>query len=338
MLAKSVKPFVFSLLATLLFTACNTGMKMLEQGQFDQAIHLSVKKLSGKKKKKERHVATLEEAFARATTADMRKIEALKKEGREENWVKINDLHRTIRHRQELIEPLLPLYDEHGKKAEFRFVKVEDLEIESKDRAADFYYAEGKRKLAEAERGDKQAARDAWNEFAKIERYYKNYKDEENLMRRAKELGTVHVLFKMENNSRAILPKDFEREIKRVSVRDLDSEWRNVHLNPESGIDYDYTVVMNLREIDVSPDLQKEREYVDDKTIEEGWEYVLDSKGNVLKDSAGNDVKIPKKVLIQARVFEVHQHKAAIVGGRLEFFDNRRNEVVQTEPLSVEAI
>lgn len=329
---------LFALVGLLVLSACSNPTKLLERGDYQGAISASVKKLSGKKKKKLKHVKALEDAFARATHVDMREIKVLEKENRDENWVEINRIHRRIRMRQELIEPLLPLYASDGYKADFKFVKVEDLEIESKKKAADFYYAEGKRNLIEAERGDKAAARKAYENFEDIQRYYKSYKDEEKLMRRAKELGTTYILFKMENDSRTILPKDFEREIKRISVKDINSEWRTFHLNPEGNFNYDYTVVMRLTAIEVSPDVVKEREYIDDKTIEEGWEYVLDEKGNVRKDSAGNDIKIPKKVLIKARVFESYQRKEAHVGGRLEFFDNIDKEVVHTEPLSVDAL
>jgi hypothetical protein len=333
-----MKSILFAGLTILILGSCANPMKLIERGRFEEAVSLSARKLSGKKNKKTKYVKALEEAFQRATHTDMREIKVLEKEGREENWVKINNIHQRIRRRQELIEPLLPLYSTDGYKADFSFVKIEDLEIESKEKAAEFYYKEGKRYLAEAERGDKPAARTAYDNFEKIGRYYKNYRDEERLMKRAKELGMVYVLFKMENDSRSILPKDFEREIKRISVRDLDREWRTVHLNSESGLDYDYTVVMRLTDIDVSPDLIKEREYVDDKTIEDGWEYVLDKNGNVMKDSSGNDIKIPKKVLIKARVFETYQRKAAHVGGLLEFYDNREREVIYTEPLAVDAI
>lgn len=324
-------------LSGLLLFSCANPVKLLEKGQFDEAIYLSVRKLAGKKKKV-KYVQALENAFSRATYADMRQIESLKKDGQEENWVEINKIHRRIRRRQEAIEPLLPLIAENGIKANFRFVKIEDLELESKKKAAEFYYREGKRKLALAEHGDKLAAREAYDEFAKIGRYYKSYRDEDRLMEKAVNLGTVYVLFKMENRSNAILPRDFERELKKMSVRNLDKAWRTVHLNPESGIDYDYTVTMKLREIETSPNLIKEREYVDDKTIEEGWEYVLDANGNVRKDSAGNDIKIPKKVLIKARVFETYQHKAAHVGGDLEFFDNRAKELIHSEYMAVDAI
>jgi hypothetical protein len=338
MLAPSLKSVLYALAILLALSACSRPEKLLERGNYEGAISASLHKLSGKKKKKVKHVKALEEAFERATAADMREIKVLEKEDRAENWVEINRIHRRIKIRQEMIEPLLPLYASDGYKADFKFVKIEELELDSKKKAADHYYAEGKRYLSEAERGDKAAARMAYENFEDIQRYYKNYKDEEKLMKRARELGTVYVLFKMENDSRTLLPKDFEREIKRISVRDLDSDWRTVHLNPDASFKYDYTVIMRLTSIEVSPDLIKEREYIDDKTIEEGWEYVLDAKGNVLKDSLGNDVKIPKKVLIKARVFESYQRKEAHVGGKLEFYDNIDKEIVHTEPLAVDAL
>jgi hypothetical protein len=333
-----LKSFILAAIAAMGMIACSNPKKLVERGNYDDAIRLIVSKLSGKKKKKEKYVRALEDAFAKATNGDMRQIALLKKENLDENWVEINDIYRQVKKRQELVEPLLPLYSSEGYKADFRFVKVEELITESKGKAADYYYAEGRKKLAEAEKGNKEAARQAYADFEKIKRYYKSYKDEAKLMKRAKELGIVHILFKMENASRAILPSDFEREIKRISVRDLNTDWREIHLNSDASLKYDYTIVMKLTEIEITADLIKEREYVDDKTIEEGWEYVLDSKGNVVKDSSGNDVKVPKKVLIKARIFETFQSKTARVGGRLEYVDNIGREVIYTEPIGVEAI
>lgn len=338
MITTMLKPALFLLIAVTLFGACSNPTKLMEKGQFDEAIQVSVKKMAGKKNKKTKYVKALEESFAKVTSTDMRQIQLLKKEGREENWVKINEITRRIQWRQNVIEPFLPIYSEDGYKADFKFVRIEDLAQESKEKAADYYYAEGKKLMAKAERGDKSAARKAWDQFANINQYYSSYKDEKDLMKRAKELGTVYVLFKMENNSASILPRDFEREIKRMDVRDLGSDWRLVHLNPSSSIDYDYTVTMRLTSIESTPDLVKEREYVDDKQIQDGWEYVLDKNGNVKKDSSGNDIKIPKKVLIKAYVLETYQNKAVHVAGRLEFFDNELREIVKTETLAADAV
>lgn len=337
MMNRKFQTVLLALVTLVLASACNPS-KLIERGDYNGAVSLSVKKLSGKKKKKEKFVRALEEGFQRATANDMRKAKRLEKENRLENWVEINRIHQRIRKRQELVEPLLPLYADNGYKADFKFVNIDGLESDSKEKAAHFYYVEGKRLLAKGQKGDKVAARQAHDEFEKIGKYYNRYKDEDRLMEEALSLGTVHVLFKIENRSHSILSRDFEREIKRISVRDLESKWRQVHLNPQSGLKYDYNVVMNLHQIDVSPDVFREREYLDDKTIEDGWEYVLDANGNVMKDTAGNDIKIPRKVLIKARVFETFQQKSAIVSGTLDFYDNWNRERIHSEPITAEAI
>ncbi len=337
-MSNNLKSVFLSAMTLLLASACTSPEKLIERGDFDQAVALSAKKLSGKKKKKEKYVKAAEEAFRRATNSDMRNAKMLEAEGRPENWVEINRIYNKIKKRQELIEPLLPLIDVDGYKADFRFVKIDGLIHESKEKAANFYYIEGKRLLAQAEQGDKIAARESFEQFARIGQYFRNYKDERRLMDRAHELGVVYVLFKMENNSRSILPRDFEREIKRISVSDMESQWREVHLAPERNREYDYRVVMNLQLIDVSPEQIREREYIDRKVIEDGWRYVLDQKGNVLKDSLGNDVKEPNEVEIIARVFETLQTKSAIVSGNLQFFDNRTGRIFHEEPITAENI
>ncbi len=333
-----MKTAIYTLAAFLFFFSCTSPSKLIDKGAYEDAISISVRKLAGKKKKKAKHVDALEEAFEKVTRNDMRTIEVLKNEGRQENWVEINNIHRRIRQRQELIEPLLPLYDDNGKKAEFRFVKIEDMEIESKGKAADYHYTEAKRLMELAERGDKEAARKAYRELENIDRYYKSFRDEDYLMDRARELGTIYILFRIDNNSGSVLPPGFEQELKRISVRDMERDWRSVHLNAEAGMKYDYTAQMKITSIAVTPDLVKEREYIDDKTIEEGFDYVLDAKGNVMKDTAGNDIKVARKILIKAKVFETYQHKAAHVGARLEIFDNELRELVHTEPVNVDAV
>ena len=321
----------------ILATACNPS-KLIERGKYEEAVSLSVRKLSGKKKKKAKFVRALEDGFRRATNNDLRRAKRLEKEGRSENWVEINRLHRRIRKRQELVEPLLPLYADDGYKADFKFVKIDGLESNSKKKAAEYFYTKGKSLLAKAERGDKEAARQAYDDFEDIDRYFKNYRDVRDLKNKAKELGTVYVLFKMENRSHSILSRDFEREIKRISVRDLESKWKAVHLSPQKNREYDYNVVMNLRQIEVSPGLLHEKEYTDSKTIQDGWDYVLDKNGNVLKDTAGNDVKIPRKVRIEAVVFETLQQKSAIVSGSLDFYDNHTRQRIHSEPITAEAV
>ncbi|MEZ5038258.1 MAG: hypothetical protein R2828_00135 [Saprospiraceae bacterium] len=332
------KSIGFLALISLVLASCTSPMKLVESGDFDQAIELSVKKLAGKKTKKTKYVMALEEAFEKITSRDMALAENLKEEGRPENWEKINDIYRKIKRRQDKISPLLPLIDKEGIKADFRFVKVDGLERESRDKAAAFLYEDARNSLAQAKEGNKMAARNAYRQLEKIGQYYTNYKDRTQLMELAQELGTSYILFEMVNNAPVVLPIGFERELTRISINDLNDRWKEYHTRQQTGVDYDFKVVMNMTAILVSPGLVQEREYVDSKEIEDGFDYVLDENGNVKKDTAGNDIKIPRRVIIRSKVFETYQNKVANVSGRLEYIDLNHNQVIHTDHIAVEAV
>ncbi|MCB0559447.1 MAG: hypothetical protein H6573_30875 [Lewinellaceae bacterium] len=329
-------PAAFLLLFIL--ASCASPQHLVESGNYDEAVYLAVKRLSGKKNKKEKYVLALEEAFEKATERDMRLAERLKREGRPENWAKVNEAYRRVRNRQERVAPLLPLISKEGIRANFKFVKVDELEYESRQKAADYYYARAQDWLEDARQGDKLAARRAYDELDKINQYFREYKDKTALKQTARQLGTTHVLVKLENRSRSILPVALEREIRRIGVRDLNSFWQAYYTEQTKGVDYDYEVVMKVTNLEVGPQVVKEREFEEVKEIEEGFDYVLDSRGNVLKDSLGNDVKVPRKVLIRARVFETFQTKVASIDGRLEFYDARNGNLIDSKPLAADAV
>ena len=322
----------------LVLTSCLSPSKLVDIGDYDKAIDVCIQRLSGKKKKKAELVKSLEAAFEKATRQDMRIAESLEKEGRPENWERINEIHRTIGRRQAKVEPLLPLIDETGYQAKFQFVRIEDLERKSRENAADYFYNHAIDLLDQAKKGDKAAARNAYSELQQINRYYRDFKNKTQLEQEALELGATHILIKAENASNAVLPKDFERELLQFSTADLETVWRKYYNNPLSRNAFDYIVLVKMVNVAVSPERIKEREYVDYKEIEEGWEYVLDQNGNVKKDSLGNDVKIPKKIFITANVLEVYQNKMATVSGRIEFLERQTGNILSTENITADAI
>ena len=291
-----------------------------------------------RKKKKSDVVLSLENAFAKANGRDMNAIRSLRGENREANWEQIFDLANEVQKRQESIEPLLPLVDDRGRKADFTFVKINGLLQESKGKAAAYLYNAAKAKLAQARAGDKLAARNAYEELERIERYLSPYKDRQNLMNEARALGVSHILFKMENDGYAIMSRDFERAILGMDVQDMNELWREFHTRPKSGLTYYYEIVMKLDDIDVSPESVKERSFQEEAEIEEGEKSLRDANGNVVKDSTGNIVKVPVVKVVTADVIEVYQTKAAIVGGTLFFYDKRKQELIDQQPITAEAI
>lgn len=328
----------FLLLMLMLVSSCRSPQKMLESGDYDRAVEFAVKKLEGKSKKKEKFVRALEEAFEKATKRDMRAIASLKSEGAPHTWHRIYDIYREIELRQELVEPLLPLIGKAGYHATFKFVKVDAPIREAKSRASEYYYAKGETYLEDAKRGDKTAARKAFNYFNKINQFYPDFRDKEQLTFEARQLGITRYLFKMANDAPVVLPSSFEAELLRISVRDMNSIWNEFDMKPVEGVRYDYDIIMRLTDIEVSPEILKERAYVDHKEIEDGFEYILDDNGNVLKDTLGNDITIPRKVFIYANVIEVYQNKFARVGGRLEVFSRANKDLIDTRPIRVETI
>lgn len=331
--------FLLSLAALLIMqSSCVTPEKLSLQGDYDGAIHLAVKKLK-KKKQNDKYILSLEEAFLKATRRDNTRIKNLKLEGLPESWVEINKLYKTIGRRQSLIQPLLPLFiSSQGREADFEYINVSEGEVQSKEKAAEYLYARGKQLLDRAKKGDKLAAREAYAEFRKTKEYYKDYRDREDLMNEASNLGMNRILFKMENISGAILPRGFEQEMLRMTIDDLNRNWKQYYLEDNGTTKFDYSVTANFTRVSVSPERVAEREYVDEKEIEDGFDYVLDGNGNVLKDTLGNDIKIPKTKIIRVSVLEIHQTKSAIVSGRMDYRDLSNNELIKTIPLTTEAI
>ncbi|MEI6408907.1 MAG: hypothetical protein WCR52_05970 [Bacteroidota bacterium] len=325
--------FVFTL------SACQTTQKFVDRGDYDGAIDFCIRKIEGKKNKKTEYVQGLELAFKKAQTRDLATVENLMAANRPEYWERINEIHCNIQYRQEHIMPLTPLRAKDGYTAHFDFVDIAKLENESRTRAAEYLYQEAQTLIVRAERGDRQAARNAYYKLTDLEkRYFRSYRDKDVLKKQARDLGTAKILFEMANSAPRILPAGFNERVMNISKYDLDSEWKSYYFKPEDGTQFDYKVVLNISNIDISPERVHERSYTDEKEIEDGWDYVLDSKGNVLKDSLGNDVKTPRFVRIRADVLEVFQSKATRLGARVEIYDAYKNTLLNSRDLSAEVL
>jgi hypothetical protein len=326
-------------LLAFVLTSCHTAQKYVESGDYDSAIDLCVRKLRGKSKKKTEYVQGLELAFRKAQARDLGTAERLAAEGRPELWERINDLHRDIRARQNKVAPLTPLVAKNGYRAQFDFVDIAAMERQSREKAAEYLYDQSIALLERAERGDKMAARNAYGLLLDLQkRYYPNYRDKNELLAKSRDLGTTYVLFEVKNQSGRILPQHFSDRLLAIGKQDLDSEWKEFFFEAEPGVQFDYKAVFKVRSIDISPERVQERAYADEKKIQDGWDYVLDKRGNVMKDTLGNDIKTPRMVVIRAEVLEVHQTKAARIVGAIEVRDVHNGSLLDTHELATEVV
>ncbi|MCP9235332.1 hypothetical protein [Lewinella sp. JB7] len=337
MLRSAIHPLLLLLgLVVLATPACTSVQSLVEAGDYERAIAVAQRRVTGKQRKNPKYVAALEAAVNRANERDVQRAEYLKR-GSDPDWVRIHAIYDDLKRRQDALRPLLPLVDRDGRKANFRFVRVEGPLVEAGTQAAEQLYQIARRELEAGRRGDKAAARNAFANFERMERYDRDFHDSDRLRREAEELGRVYVTVDVVNRSGAYLPAGFEDELLRISTEEMDDRWRVFDVRPRPDRAYDYRARIVIDDIAVSPDRVSERSYREEKSIVDGEEYVLDERGNVAKDSLGNDITRPRTVIVRADILEVLQRKTAVVSGSMELYDLRRQRVVDQEELTAEA-
>lgn len=320
---------VLSFLAIFLFSNCRTSTHYLKHAQFEAAVYKSVSKLR-KKPGKTKEINVLREAYAKANQADLDRIAFLRTSGEPDIWDNIFSRYNSLKNRQNQVKTLsTPILNA----IHFVPVNYDEEIIAAKRKAAEYFYAHALQLL---EKNNRQSARLAYNELLKVKQYYSDYKDIDAKLQEALLNGRNNILFKIENKSNMIVPQNFEQELLKISMEDMNTLWMNYHTKAIEGINYDYTILLNIKEIAVSPEQVREESYVDQKEIQDGFKYKLDAKGNVMKDTAGNDIKIPVIKIITCKVMLTKQRKSAMIGGTLDYLNNRTGQLIKTDPIVAE--
>ncbi len=321
----------------LMLVSCASPTKLEEIGDYDEAIERTTARLAGKDRKNEDLVRTLESAFAKATERDLNMIDRMTTAARSEDWSRIFDLYQRMSQRENRVRPLTPLVDRQGYRAHFDFPEINDPMAEAREKAAAYHYDLAQDLMIQARQNrDRIAARRAYDEYARISSYYHSYRDVEQGLREARELGTTYVLLDVENRAPVILPIGFDREVLDLSFGGLNDRWRVFHNRLQGNVDYDYKATLSLFDVQVTPATVRESEHQETREIQDGYTYEYDARGQVKRDTAGREIRVPKFITVRANVLQTYQQRAARLNARLEFFDYRTRSVVDTRPLGAE--
>lgn len=319
----------------LLFIAflysCSSPEKLLQQGNYDALVEKSVKNLI-KNPSSEEDASMLDKAYKLANDRDLERIKYLKTEGNPNTWDEMLGLYSNLKNRQTSVKRVLPLHI-GSQTIQYEYVDYDAEIVSAKRKAAEYFYAHG-RKLMESK--TKEAYRQAYYELARAKNYSgDSYPDLDPMIREAKYLGMSRVLIGVINRTIINLPTEFTDGLVAVNASQLNSEWVEYHTRkPERDIQYDYFIDIVLQTIEVSPDLVQDRDLIEKKTVENGFEYVLDAKGNVMKDTAGNDIKVKKYKEIQCTVIESHQQKDCGIKGEVEFHSANPQSLLKRQPIA----
>lgn len=336
-----MKNIYFFFIIAFLALSCNSvkrTQKYVARGDYNKAIDLAVKKLQKEKTsaKFDEHIGILEDAYSKATKDDIRSINILRKDPSLNNIREIYYTYRNLHDRQNLIRPLLPLYSRGmGRNANFLFSDYDSELSKSKQDYVSALYKEAKLYY---QRNTKEDYRNAYNIFLDLDELQPQYKDVFQLKKNAQFRGTNFILVSIKNHSGKMIPYRLEQELLAFNTLGLEQMWTEYHERRENGIQYDRGIDLNFNAIEISPERIFKDKILRNSRIKDGYENQKDRRGNVLKDSLGNAIRIEKFIDVSAEISTTLQEKAVFVGGTIVYKDLIRRREINNYPLSCEFI
>jgi len=335
-----MKKITFLLSLFIIITSCGVKQtrELLTSGDYDAAIKNSIDGLQGNKnaKGKQDYVYMLEEAFAKAKQRDLADINNWFKDTNPKNLEKIYDTYVQLNYRQESIKPLLPLkLLKENRNATFPFDDYSDQIVSSKASLSKYLYDNSKALLVTK---DKMTIRRAYDDLMYLENLNPGFKDVDKLIEEAKQKGTDYVMVTTKNETNMVIPVRLQNDLLDFSTYGLNDKWTVYHSNKLKGIDYDYGLVVNFRQITISPEQVKEKQFEKEKQIKDGVKNLLDSNGNVVKDSLGKPIKVDNMKTIKISIYEFSELKTSQVTAKVDYIDFKSNQLLQTFPVTSEFV
>ena len=328
---KRIIPIIFIL--TIILSGCGSSKKQLQKGNYDAAIDKAVKQLR-RDPSDEKQIDILTQSYQNANDQNNERIRFLKMEGRPDNWDEIYLVYKALYDRQALVRTVTPL-NTNGRSVDFPYVDYMPEMVSAKRKAADFYYAHGNELM---KNGIKESYRQAFGEFIRAKEYIGDYEGIDSKIQESKYQGMSRVFVSVQNSSILKFPKEFEQDLLALDLPRLNSDWVEYHTqNLNNNTEYDYFVNVNVRNVAVSPDQTIQRDSVIKRDVEDGFTYVLDKKGNVMRDSLGNDIKQKKYKTLQCALVETIQSKACRIDGDVEVIQMNPNKVLKKDPIGAQS-
>ncbi|MGB0973435.1 MAG: hypothetical protein ACPGU9_00440 [Flavobacteriaceae bacterium] len=336
-----MKKLLLSLFTLLIIMACSSVKQTeeaLNSGNYNQAINIALKNLRTNKDKKgkQAYITMLESAYAKANQRDLERIDFLTKDGNEAQLEEVYNIYLQLDKRQEKIKPVLPLHIiEENRTAQFKFTNYSSDIINTKNALSAYLYKNANTLMSST---SKFGFRQAYDDFTYLDKINPNYKDTRSLIEEAHQRGTDFVIVDIKNDTQKVIPKRLEDDLLNFGTYGLNDLWTVYHNTKVSGNPYDFSMQINLRDINISPEQVKERQIIREKQILDGKETLLDDNGNVVKDSLGNPIKIDKYKTIACNVHEFNQFKSVQVVGQVFYTDLVTKQLIDTFPLESEYV
>ena len=331
---------ITTLFIALFLLSCGVKQtqSMLSNGDYDGAINRALDGLRTNKNSKgnQDYVYLLEEAFAKAKERDLNDLSLLIKEKNPANLEKIYNLYNQLHNRQDRIRGVLPLMLlKENRNAIFPFNDYSNELIASKADLSIYLDNNAKKLLASK---NNLVIREAYDDLAYLDKLNPNYNDVRSLMDQAQFRGTDFILVSTKNDTQMVIPVRLQDDMLDFSTYGINDKWTVYHNKMQSNITYDFAMIVNFREIKISPEQVREKQFIKEKQIKDGTKPLLDSNGVQVKDSDGKPMVVDVMKTITASVYEFTQFKSVQTTAKVEYMDLNSKQLIDAYPLSSEFV
>ncbi|WP_188050492.1 hypothetical protein [Flavobacterium sp. GP15] len=331
-----------TLLLSLIILATGCGVKqtqnLLGSGNYDEAIDNAVSSLRTNKDKKGKqdYVYLLEEAFAKAKERDLNTVNLLVKEANPAQLERIYTTYLQLNQRQEKIKPVLPLkLLREGRNAIFPFENYNNQIIDSKNALSVYLYNNAKKLMTTT---DKMNFRKAYDDLDYLNKINPNYKNVLQLLDEALFKGSDYISVYTKNETNMVIPNRLQNDLLDFSTLGLNDKWTVYHSTKQKGINYDYGLLINFREIYISPEQIKEKEFTKERIIKDGLKKLIDANGKEVVDDKGKVVMVDNLRTVTASIYEYRQFKSCQITAKIDYINLKSNQLLKTFPITSEYV
>ena len=325
-----MKRLLLVLLAAQLFS-CNTPSRLIKNEQYDQALDKLVRSVRAGKADAD-DLQLLSRAFHTANQIDHDRVQLLKARNEAADWPEIMLIFERMNMRQSKIKTLTI-----AEQSAIGFVpmNLDAMIADARSEARQQLMLTATTLLAS---GKKQEARLAHGYLIELQRLNPNDPEVRRQMQKAEQQGTSQVLVMFENRSGVQVPDEFAETIMNIPAAGLDQQWLSFSFEEQRGVDYDYVVYASIRAIVLSPELVNQSRMTEKKEIQDGTQPKRDQNGNIVLDSAGKVVEVPRYRTVEAFVNQTLMEKRAKINGAFDIVRPADNKTIRSIPFETESV
>lgn len=314
------------LMASLLMSSCYNAVEdQFYSGNYETALRNSLEKIN-RSRKRDQYIDIARKAYDKSMADEKRMVASLKARNSDGSyWGEIYFLYLSMDEKQEAIAPYLPLRYNDGTIVDIELFDLNNVIEEARAGAADFHYGEARRLLHQ---GNRRSGREAYSHLQEIRRYFHwgRFSDEDDLLRYAADLGTNRVLIRFKTPRNQYVPDAYLEELAYFDYEGYVYNWTKLDREPIDSIRYDYAIDIILEQVRIDPGLTRQVHYDKTKEVEDGVQPLLDGNGQIVLDSTGNVIQVPRYTTLVCHVTEWSQQRTARVFTSFEIHDLRYNE------------